>query len=249
MDCTWEVDTACLPDAQAPADIDRLAAVVDAAVGILWALTGRQYGLCPTIARPCPSPPQATPWWPGGMPGTGWIPILDGGTWRNEPICATGACAPTGPSVVILPGPVHEITEVRVDSDILDPGSYALEGDRLLRATGTWPAQDLTRPAGTPGTWTVTYLRGLPAPPGAARMAGILAAELHAACTGGKCRLPRRATSVQRAGVSFDMPDPSSIIADGYTGIAEIDTWITAHNPHRHTQPPLVLSPDHPGGR
>lgn len=200
----------------------------DTAVGVLWALTGRRFGCCPVIARPNP------------RPGHGWYPILENGQWRN-------VTCNSNPMFVRLPGPVCEITDVTVDGTTLTPTEYQLEGERLYRTSGYWPTQDLNQPLGTPGTWSVTYLRGTPPPAGADRMVAVLAVEFYNACTGGKCRLPRRVQTVTRQGVTVDMLDVEALFEYGATGITELDLWVHAHNPHRHRQPPAVSSPDWPG--
>jgi hypothetical protein len=69
---------------------------------------------------------------------------------------------------------------------------------------------------------------------------GLLAKEFMNACSGGKCRLPRRVRSVSRQGVTMDMVDPTSIYAEGLTGLPEIDTWLKAVNPFTLAQPPKV---------
>ncbi len=95
----------------------------------------------------------------------------------------------------------------------------------------------MTRPLDEPGTWSVTYTRGVPPPPGSAKLVGLLAQEFLAACNGGKCRLPRRVRSVTRQGVTMDMVDPTDVYATGKTGIPEIDLWLSAVNPHRVQEP------------
>ena len=59
MSCDWPVDRSCLP-ALPPEDDDgyelaliRRTAAEDLAVNVLWALSGRQFGICPAMARPC----------------------------------------------------------------------------------------------------------------------------------------------------------------------------------------------------
>lgn len=222
MPCTWPVDRSCLPYGREEADWARIPAATDAAVLVLWALTGRQFGVCDVIARPCPTHGEAA-------------------------VCVmVGGCAPHGASVVTLPGPVHAVHEVTVDGTEIAPESWVLEGDRLYRAGGrAWPRQDLTRPAGDPGTWTVRYARGTPPPAGAGIVAGQLANEFYKSCTTpDQCALPRRVTSITRQGVTMQMADPQAIIDAGGTGLPEVDLWVKALNPHGLTQPASVWSPD-----
>lgn len=250
MSCNWPVDRTCLPMVH-PGETAKEAALqasLDTAVGVLWRLTGRVYGQCAVTARPCPPERDVTVTAFLGA-GFGWVPVLDAGTWRNERICQPEGCTSIGPSAAVLPGPVSEIVEVAVDGTVIDPASYRLEGDVLYRAGGhPWPRQDLSRPAGEPGTWIVTYRRGAPPPAGAARMAALLATEFFNACTGGKCRVPRRVQTVTRRGYTFARPDPSEIYDNNATGLTEVDMWINSLNPAGLDQPTLVLSPDYPGG-
>lgn len=217
------------------------------AVQVLWSLSGRQFGVCPVIARPCPPPCRGlvsseTVY---GLPLAGWFfPVWDGANWRNVSCGCGPRCSWQAPNVVHLASrvglPIQEIVEVVIAGDVLDPSEYRLEGDLLYRVGTNWPTQDLTRPLDEQGTWSVTYMRGNPPPPGSAKLVGLLAKEFLAACTGGKCRLPRRVKSVTRQGVSYDMVDPVDIYKDGKTGIPEVDLWLSAVNPHRVMAAPEV---------
>jgi hypothetical protein len=230
----------------APEDVAQLQAAIDTAVHVLWSFTGRQFGCCPITVRPCPRDHDRG--YLGWLPGDAWFPDLDSGVWRNigcgcGPLCRTG-----GPGVVHLPGPVCSITSVTIDGAVIDSGLYVLEGDRLYATSGRWPDQDLSRPAGSPGTWTVEYLQGREPPAGADQMVGTLALEFWNLCKGQKCRLPRGTESVSRQGVSMKIADPTALFQNMQTGIPEVDLWIAAVNPNRLSVPPAVISPDYPGG-
>jgi hypothetical protein len=245
MSCTWPVSYTCLPDVTSPEDTARLQAAVDAAVTVLWSFTGRQYGCCPLIVRPCPQQREHHLFW---IPGYAWYPVLDAGVWQNI-ACACGpTCTVGGPGVVHLPGPVCSVTEVKIDGATVDSSAWVLEGDQLYAASGQWPSQDLSRQAGSPGTWSVEFLQGYPPPAGAAAAVGALALEFWKLCRGEKCRLPRGVESVSRQGVSMKIADPTALFENFQTGIPEVDLWITAVNPHRLAAPPAVLSPDYRGG-
>lgn len=237
--CTWPVAHHCLPASPNEALLDG---AIDTAVGVLWALTGRRFGTCPTVARPCTN---TAPGMIVAPHGPWMVPIIDSGTWRNI-TCGTSACRRESPATVLLPGPVHTVTGVAIDGVKLDPDTYQVEGDWLYRADGTaWPHQDLTRPLGTPGTWSVTYQRGTPPPAGADQAVAALAAEFYNSCTDpDKCVLPRRVTQIVRQGVTMQMADPQAIIDSGSTGLPEVDLWVRAHNPHRLAAPSTVWSPD-----
>lgn len=78
--CEWPVDEACAP--KEAAEDDRWATAVDLSRQVLWALTGRRFGVCPAVYRV-----------PGG-----------------ERVCSP--CAGPRWRVVHLPGPVWEVTGV-----------------------------------------------------------------------------------------------------------------------------------------
>lgn len=245
MSCTWPVSTACLPEVTSEEDTAKLQSAVDTAVHILWSFTGRRYGCCPRIARPCARDCDAPLYW---LPGVQWFPELDAGVWRNVSCSCGPTCTVGGPGVVHLPGPVCSVTAVTIDGAVIDPSLYVLEGDRLYATSGRWPDQDLTRAAGSPGTWTVEYLQGVAPPVGADQMVGLLALEFWKLCTGDKaCRLPKGVESISRQGVSMKMVDPTALFGAMRTGIPEVDLWVASVNPTRQVSPSAVSSPDYSG--
>lgn len=249
--CLWPVSYSCLPEVTeetTEAESIRMQECVDTAVAILWAHTGRQFGCCPRIVRPCPTPRAGEPFMPSAwLPGLSWYPELDGGIWRNIGCGCGSTCAVRGPGVVHLPGPVCSIEEVRIDGAVIDSSLYVLEGDRLYHVGGEWPTQNLLAPAGSPGTWTVAYGQGLPAPHGAAQMVGLLALEFWKACNSDKtCRLPKGVESLTRKGVAIRMSDPAALFREHMTGLPEVDMWTASKNPHHLMSPPVVSSPDYP---
>lgn len=250
MSCDWPVDRTCLPDLPVlgddPSDEDQAAydaalarqgAAEDTAVLVLWRFTAGQFGLCDTTVRPCP---------PDGGPRDRrpWSQVLlwwDGEHWSNGSCGCAGRCRQSGPGAVHLPGPVSAITAVTIGDTVLDEDEYMLEGTVLFRRMGkAWPNQDLGRPLGETGTWSVDYVRGVPVPAGGARMAGILAQEFISACDGGECRLPRTVVSTTRQGVTHVF-DATKLMELGYTGLTEVDTWVAAVNPNHLMQAPVVL--------
>lgn len=246
MMCGWSVDEACLPAVPAddPAAALRMATAQELAVSVLWALSGRQFGACPVTVRPCVQAP-AYDRMAGlfGFYGAPFFPLYNEVTdqWTNVGCgCGGGGCSEGGPNRVHLPGPIGEVLAVRIAGTLLDPDQYVVEGDVLYRVGAPWPSQDLGIPDGNPGTWSVTYTKGLPIPPGVPYLAGILTAEFYEACSGSsKCRIPRNVTQVSRKGVTYQI-DTSAIYAAGRTGMPEIDLWLSSVNPNRLMAPPKV---------
>lgn len=246
--CSWPIDRSCLPSVDGDVDIAKQSHAEALAVQVLWSLSGRQFGVCPVMVRPCPQRCAGISnysYYPPQLVGSSFFPIWENGQWRNISCGCAGACDWNAPSVVHLAAstglPVQEVTEVRIGATALDDSAYVLEGELLYRADGTaWPSQDLSLPLGNEGTWSVTYTRGNPVPEGVAVFAGLLTKEFVSACSGGRCRLPRRVRSVSRQGVSYDMVDPTDIYISGKTGLPEIDLWLSAVNPQHLAAPPKV---------
>lgn len=249
MSFEWPVDDACfpqldpMPDTPTPEQLAAREAVLlsrwenkSLAVAVLFNLSGRQYGIETVTARPCPPQPPAVTVRGQVHP----LIFLDGGTWFTETCGCWGRCRHTGPRALHLPGPVQAVTEVTIGGVLLNPGGYVLEGDILYRKTGPWPSQDLGRPAGEPGTWTVKYERGVAVPSYAAQLAGVLAKEFLAACDGTTCRLPRNVTAVTRQGVSYRVYDPATL-PKGRTGLSEVDLWLSSVNPNALQQNATVI--------
>lgn len=213
-------------------------AAEDLAVQVLWALSGRQFGLCETVVRPCPEV-----YIRDGFERTSHVLTREGGHWFNWACGCLGGCTVTGPRVVHLPGPAAEITAVMIDGEALPEDGYQLEGDALYRrGGGVWPRQDLGRPLGDAGTWSVTYLRGYPVPAGVDVLTGVLAKEFLSACSSGeKCRLPRSVRATVRQGVTYQVYDPKDMFANGKTGLAEVDLWLASVNPNALMEAPTVL--------
>lgn len=254
--CNWTVDTSCCPgwDSFDPAIQD---AAVDYASYVLWALTGRQFGDCPIVIRPCGRQIGQTyrtygVWTDGyydGSVGPNWTPYVDvNGAWRNCGCTSACSCAPT--SQVMLPGPVTAITEVKVNGLIVPGGDYRVDLAQglywLVGENGrVWPdCQDFDQPANGSNTFQVTYSRGTPLPVGGPAAAGALACEYAKGCAGQACALSAAATSISRDGVSYQIMTADDLIARGFTPMASVNQWIKAANPYALTQRPRVFSFD-----
>ena len=283
--CTWPIDYAACgappepdpdePDSPAPAASIPCGPLADMAEPerakiermaseMLWAWTGRVFGVCPVEVRPCRGDcagasarstfggPIAASSGLGTSGGAPWSPVLIGGEWFNVScgscLGAGCACDEEGPAAIRLPGPVVEVDAVIVDGVTLDPSAYSVDRRSILRRLdgGTWPTcQRLDLPAGEPGTWVVEYARGVAVPVGGQIAAGLLACELaKAMCGDSTCQLPRRVTSVTRQGVSIGaVLDPFEDLRDGRTGIWAIDSWVASVNAPA-PRASRVLSPD-----
>lgn len=204
---------------------------------ILYVLTNRQWpGTCERVVRPAfelgAAGVPCWTWW--------WGPDPD----PRYPYGWASPFRPAGPrvrasTILRLPGPVADVTEVLIDGEILDPSAYQVQGTRtLVRVDGDdWPAQnDLTRAASTPRgdaaqpAWQITYLWGADPPDGAQAVAEALYCQVAAGMAGSDdCRLlwGARLTQVSRRGVNVSYESLTQFLRDGLTGVDEVDVWVT----------------------
>lgn len=212
---------------------------------ILWMLSGRRwYGLgCLEEAYLRSTPPR---------PGTGAWPYHeswgDCGCWlqadwiNGYPITAyLGAWNHVeGVYAVKLPrDTVIEVTSVTING--VPFTSYNLTRSGWLeRVDGkSW---DLCS-----GATVVNYRHGEAPPLGGVQAAVTLGIELARDFFGtGKCRLPKRITSITRQGVTVDIADSLDILERGGTGLTSVDLWLRAVNPEARPQRAGVWSPDVP---
>src|SRR5690606_2001065 len=211
------------------------------ATEVLFALSGRQFGLCTRTVRPCraecfgnvvPSPD----WWiPGGF--TYPQPALIGGQWYNL-TCGdcSGGCSCSVVSEVVLPGPVHDSIQVKIDGVVQDPSTYRLDDRRLLvRLGASWPICNNLNLADTEvGTWSVTFRTGVEVPLLGQLAVAELATEIakFLACDAG-CVLPKPIQSITRQGISVSLLDPNEVFADGKLGLYFCDLFIQTYNPNK----------------
>lgn len=251
--CPWPVDPGCFEDGWDNLEDDVKTRAVALASATLRRLTAYRVGGCPIKVRPCRKacfsgstlPAYVYYAWSGrygmGM-GSGAPPD---GLWINSCGC-TGDChCSARRCAILLPRPASNVSEVKVNGSVVAPSDYALT-DGHLSYVGAgdcpWPTcQDLSLPDTQAGTFSVTYLNSYPVDASGAYAAGVLANEFALACQGKTCQLPLGVRTVARQGVTYDI-QPGAF-PDGFTGIREVDTYISLWNPHA-IRPPVVWSPD-----
>lgn len=227
----------CLTDGQ-PVSQTVIDNSLQVASEILWAGTGRQYGICDTIVNPC---------WRDDCNlceyteevGYPWIPVLKDAVWTNVKCFCTDSCECTKRMAVSLPYPVNEVTTVTIDGvELLDTNYHVEDFRYLVRTDGEpWPkCQD---------NWSVTMSYGRE-PTALVKMAtGALACELIKSCTpGASCELPKRMQSLTRQGVTVGFIDPQTFFEQGLTGIYIVDLALKSVNPNRLQKQASVYSPD-----
>jgi hypothetical protein len=254
-----------------PVDEEEIARAIDVAGYVLWALSGRQFGVCSITVRPCRRTCLGqNPWpqWGDYSWGATFVtPILSGGQWFNVHCGCQTECSCTEVCEVRLPGPVSAVTAVKVDGVVLPgepapldpeeeppeeeppPAAYRVDDWRtLVRLDGEcWPlCQDMDLPDTEVGTWSVTVSRGLAPPSAGVEATAELACELLKGWVGESCRLPQRLTSITRQGLSQALFDPMEFLSEGRTGLFLVDLFLMASNPARLAARPTVWSPDRP---
>lgn len=263
----WEPDTSCLPPGWNPdpnlwTDLQKNS--IKIAQSILTRCTAGKIGLCEIRLRPC-RPRCAESYGFSGCCGTGvgagnlgigFMPVLFGGRVYNVSCGCSGPCGCGPICEIALPGRVNSVTQVKIDGVVLDPSQYTVQNNRYLVRRGTaegpanpcWPeCQRLDLPDSEPGTWSVTYLRGLwdeGTAAAARRFMTILGGELAATCEKRTCRLPSRVTNVARDGVTYSILDDPTIFDRCRTGLPEVDMWLGSINPNGSRSGLKVMSPD-----
>lgn len=242
--------------AQQPADMVERAEVF--AWSMLASMCAYQIATCPVTVRPCASSCFTRSSWmeavvggasTAGLPvarlgGTTFTPFLTGGNWVNGCGCS-GDCGCSAISEVILPGPVGDVVEVRIDGVEQPKSSYRVDdGNRLvsLDPDRPWPlCQDMALDPDELGSFTVTYYQGAAPSTLTSYAAGVLANEYLLACRSDpKCRIPRNATTVTRGGTTVVLePD----LRKALLRIPEVATVVDIFNPHGLKSAPRVLSP------
>lgn len=233
--CGWEIpDPLCCPSWAETNPLIQAAALEYAAF-IMWSSTGRVFGLCEQVVRPCGmkrcNDGMAEFYgydWVGGT----WIPYIWNGTWFNCSCAGMCCCDPR--CQVRLMGPVASILDVTIGGVSVDPATYRVDNEHWLVRTGgeCWPqCAEMNDDTGD-NVFEVTYERGQPIPAVVLTAASTLACEWAKACVNdGTCRLSNRVTDLARNGISIDMMSPGDLLENGMTGLWEVDAIIRAINP------------------
>ena len=212
---------------------------IRAASWVLWSLTGRRYGVCPVTWRPCPTsrrrPPPARSFFGPDWSMTGLaVPRPVAGCYCTGPCSCSRGRASNRLVIPELLRPARSIIEVTVDGVVLEETAYRLANRRtLIRLDGdTWPlTQDLDLDLSEPGTFGFRFERGVPVPQIGITATNKLGGELARACSGKKCQLPERVTTVVRQGFTMSMLDPMDFLEKGKTGLYEVDLFLGTANP------------------
>lgn len=225
-------------------------AALQAASEALWAATAQRFGLCTETIRPCRrdcggSWPFADSWWEW-TGGTWPRPLLHDGAWYNI-TCGScgGGCSCGTLEEALLPGPVYDVLQVKVDGTPLATTAYRLDNGRLLVRVdgGRWPTcQELALPDTAVGTWSVTARFGEPVPILGQQAVGELACEMVRAMLGEDCRLPKNIQQLVRQGVTISFPEDSELVSRLYFG----GLFIRAFNPAGLVARPQVYDVDGP---
>lgn len=251
-DDVWEQcgDEEDIPEAEA----FKLQQAAEIGSTTMWSLSAQQFGgLCEATVRPCRDSCSCFgtsvaagvgPWAWGVYPGL--VSSYLGPWWVNEcgDQCGCGVLS----SVRLGGFPVHEILEVKIDGQVVDPSNYRLDGHRDLVAVGgfRWPAcQQLDLADTETGTWSVRYRFGIAPPTLGREAARALGCEVYKALAGRACNLPAGVTRVVRQGVTVEKVSTfAALFSSGSSGIPLVDMFLASVNPTAARRPPAVYSPD-----
>jgi hypothetical protein len=216
---TWPCDTAAV-DPELVVEAGHLAGLM------LWGLSGRRFGVCDHVESyypPCTAE--------CGAPYKG-----PDGEWRNRVSAASNCCR-----ILLRNAPVVSVESVTIWGELVDPAGYDVSARRYLRRrSACWPCEDQCDDPPI----EVAYRAGWGYPAGTAAVVGEVACELLAGLQGNPCKLPSRAVSVARQGVTVTLADPEVYLDNGLLGLPLADAWIKAVNPNGMLTVSRVYSPD-----
>lgn len=210
-------------------DTEVAAAAWSLASQLLWSLSGYRIGVC--IYREAFRPATS---------GACGFPYKDAhGNWRNNGQTGGLCCR-----VLLTHRPVESIIEV-VDGGVVLPATeYALEGSWLRRKGACWT----TSFACDDPELIAVYQAGVPFPAGTGLAVGEVACEYLSALNGDPCRLPSRATSITRQGVTVTLDTAADFVKRRRIGLPITDTWLETVSGSGPRVASRVYSPDLPRG-
>lgn len=240
----WPPLCADFPDNPTPEQQLLIDQSVQIATEVLWNRTKRKFCLCEITLRPCKKDCWSSNMWgmfsPYWTNATGWswpFPALVGGAWINLACGLCGSdCSCSVVHETVLPYPVANIVEVKVDGVPLDPGAYRVDNYRLLiRVDGeAWPrCNDLSKSDTEEGTWSVTAQYGQMVPTLGQLAVGQLASAIYKGCAGDAgCPLPAATVrQITRQGVTKVFFDAATAFRRGQVGLYYPDLFIATYNP------------------
>lgn len=230
---------------------------------VMWAASGRRYGLCETTVRPChPGNHQF-----GFHPYSG-SPHPDSGIevhyWQNGSLC--GCQLPE----LWLPGPIAAVEEIIYDGVILPSSAYGIktvghgrrktvvrfDTDAAGNVVHWWRGNDLLRdptvsvapasPDEHAPAWQVTYWKGRSVPFVASEVTALLAAQFAKARCGGKCdeKIMAAVTRVARRGTTVDYTQKEAKETVAAVGHPLADVWLKSVNPFGRARRSRVIRAD-----
>jgi len=216
----WPVTWLCDVTDKTP---EQLAAAQQAAIQMLWSYGGRHVGRCTYVES----------YWPPCASGCGGPWKSSDGHWHNGNL--HDCCR-----ILLAQQPPAEILSVNEWGTVLDPEAYALDGAYLRRRGACWSCvDDCTDPP-----VTVEYTAGFPLPGTTGLAVGEVACEILHAMEGGLCKLPSRAISITRQGVTVQLASVDDLTKQNRLGLPLADAWLQLVNPNALTTRSKVFSPD-----
>lgn len=228
---------------------------VQAASDVLWALTGRHLGTNQLTIRPCRDTcwgggwPFMSQWWEFGLYPR---PVFYEGTWYNITCgnCAGNTCSCSVISEALMPAPVANILQVKVDGVVLATTAYRVDDYRLLVRTdgGQWPiCNDLTKNDTQVGTWSVTLNYGEQVSTLGQMALGELATQfVKLLLCNSDCDIKQPVQQLVRQGVTMNFLDPNEVFPNGHVGLYLCDLFIAIENPNKLANPSVVYDLDAP---
>lgn len=246
--CPWPVDPACLTDDWEDFEPDVRERALALASATLERLTAYRVGNCPVKVRPCRQNPVGvvSPYLVGMGAGVGpFFPYVGrNGVWINTGLCEQ-PCGITDCEVT-LPAPIGRLDEIKVNGVAQTLADFTVYDGNTIVYTGSgscpFPVQqDLSKPDTQPDTFSITYLNAYPVDATGAYAVGVLAMEFARACSGSSCNLPSTVRTLSRQGVTMELI--TGAFPEGFTGIREVDAFISLWNPDGRKQQSRVWFP------